>query len=100
MARRVGDDELALVGGEEPIGDIDGDALFPLGGEAVDEQGEIDLAALGADALGVRFESRELVLEDLFGVVEQAADQGGFAVVDRLPQVMKRRRDLCWCSTR
>ncbi len=53
MARRVGDDEGALVGREIAIGDIDGDALFALGGEAVDQQGEIERAALGAEFLGV-----------------------------------------------
>jgi hypothetical protein len=46
VAGGVGDDELALVGGEEPIGDIDGDPLLALGREPVDEQGEIDLLAL------------------------------------------------------
>ena len=51
MARRVGDDEFALVGGEGAIGDIDGDALFALGGEAVDEKCEIEIAALGSDLL-------------------------------------------------
>ena len=33
---RVGDDELALVGGEEAVGDVDRDALLALGGQAVD----------------------------------------------------------------
>ncbi len=83
VARRVGDDELALVGGEEPVGDIDGDALFALGRQAVHQQGEVDLAALGADALGVRLQRGQLILEDHLGVVEQAADQGGLAVVHR-----------------
>ena len=43
VAGRVGDDELALVGGEVAVGDVDGDALLALGLEAVGEQGEIDL---------------------------------------------------------
>ena len=45
MAGRVGDDELALVGGEEAVGDVDGDALLALGLEAVDQQREIDVVA-------------------------------------------------------
>ena len=61
---RVGDDELALVGGEETVGDIDGDALLALRGQAVDQQCEIYLAALGPDLLGIRLERRELILED------------------------------------
>ena len=83
MAGRVGDDELALVGGEEAVGDVDGDALLALGGQAVDQQGEVDLAALGADLLGVGLQRGQLVLEDHLGVVEQAADQGRLAVVHR-----------------
>ena len=51
VARRVGDDELAPLGGEEAVGDIDGDALLALGGQAVDQQREIDARRLGADAL-------------------------------------------------
>ena len=46
VARRIGDDELALLGREEAIGDVDRDALLALGGEAVDQQREIDLLAL------------------------------------------------------
>ena len=42
VARRVGDDELALVGGEEAVGDVDGDALLALGRQAVDQQREVD----------------------------------------------------------
>jgi hypothetical protein len=83
VAGRVGDDELALVGGEEAVGDVDGDALLALGGQAVDQQGEVDRAALGADPLGVGFEGRHLVLEDHLAVVEQPADQGRLAVVHR-----------------
>jgi hypothetical protein len=42
VAGRVGDDELALLGGEEAVGDVDGDALLALGAQAVDEQREVD----------------------------------------------------------
>ena len=45
VAGRVGDDELAPLGGEEAVGDVDGDALLALGGEAVDQQREVELAA-------------------------------------------------------
>ena len=79
---RVGDDELALVGGEEAIGDVDGDALLALGGEAVDQQREVDLAALRAHLLGVGLQRGQLVLEDHLRFVEQAPDQRALAVVD------------------
>ena len=38
MTRRVGDDELPLLGREVPVRDVDRDALFALGGEAVGEE--------------------------------------------------------------
>jgi hypothetical protein len=49
VAGSVGDDEFALVGGEIPVGDIDGDPLLALGLEAVGEESQIDIAAGGAD---------------------------------------------------
>ena len=50
VARRVGDDELALVGREEAIRDVDRDALLALGRQAVDQQREIEFAALRAES--------------------------------------------------
>ena len=82
VARAVGDDELALVGAEVAVGDVDGDALLALGVEAVDQQREIDVVALGAVAAAVGLERRELVVEQQLGVVQQAADQRALAVVD------------------
>ncbi|MNN07315.1 hypothetical protein D3C81_1201390 [compost metagenome] len=82
VAGGVGDDELALVGGEEAIGDIDGDALFALGGQAIHQQGEVEFLALGAHLFRIGFELAELVLEQHLGFVEQAADQRALAVVD------------------
>ncbi len=83
VARGVGDNEFAAVGGEEPIGDVDGDALFPLGGQAVDQQGKVDGRPLGAYAFGIRLQLGQLVLKDHLGVIQQPPDQGGLAVVDR-----------------
>ncbi len=75
VTRRVGHDELAGLGREEPVGHVDGDALLAFGGQAVDQQGEVELAALGADLLRVRLERGQMVLEDQFGLVEEAPDQ-------------------------
>ena len=83
VARRVGDDELALRRGEEAVGDVDGDALLALGLEPVDQQREIDVVAVGAVLPGIALQRRQLVLEDQLGVVEQPADQRRLAVVDR-----------------
>ncbi len=71
----IRDDEFALLGGEVSVGNVDRYALFPLGGEPIDQQREVDILSLGADALAVGRQSGELVLKDHFTVVEQAADQ-------------------------
>ena len=49
VAGGVGDDEGATVGLEIAIGDVDGDALLALGGQAIDQQREIEIAALRAE---------------------------------------------------
>ena len=82
VAGSVGDDELALLGGEETIGHVDGDALFALGGQAVHQQGEVQFATLGAVLLRVALQGAELVFQQRLGFIEQAADQRAFAVVD------------------
>ena len=65
MARRIGDDELALCAGEEAVGDVDGDALLALGREPVHEQRQVELLALRAEAAAVAAQGLELVLVDL-----------------------------------
>ncbi len=58
MARRIGDDEFPPRRGEIAIGHVDGDALLALGLEAVDKEGQIDLAALrGVGTLGVALDA-------------------------------------------
>ena len=47
VAGGIGDDELATRGGEVAVGDVDGDALFAFGAQAVGEVGQVDLAATG-----------------------------------------------------
>ena len=49
VAGRVGNDELALFGREEAVGDIDGDALLALGRQAIDQQRKVQVIALSAD---------------------------------------------------
>jgi hypothetical protein len=82
VARRVGDDELALLAREITVGDIDRDALLALRAEAVDEQREVDLGPLRSMLPAVGLERGELVVEDLPRLVQQPADQGRLAVVD------------------
>ena len=82
VAGRVGDDELALVRGEVPVGDVDRDALFAFGLEAVGQQGRVEIRARRAVRQRVLADGRQLILVDLVAVEEQAADEGGLAVVD------------------
>ena len=75
VAGGVGDDVFAPRGAEVAVGDVDGDALFAFGFEAVGEGGEVGGAARG-------FDLPQLVAEQGFAVVEEAADEGGFTVID------------------
>ncbi|MCY1540071.1 hypothetical protein D9M68_756850 [compost metagenome] len=55
--------------------------MLALGGQAVDQQGEVDGVALGAELLRIGFHGGELVFEQHLGLKEQAPDEGAFAVV-------------------
>ncbi len=83
VSGRIGDDEGALFGVEIAIGDIDGDALFALGGKTVHQKREIERAVLRAEFFRVAVERGELILGDGLRVIEHPADQSRFAVVDR-----------------
>ncbi len=61
------------------VGDVDGNALLALGAQAVGEQRKIHRARRAIDA--ALFYGGELILEDGFGIVQQAADERRFAVV-------------------
>ncbi len=81
MPRRIGDDEFALVGGEEAIGNVNSNALFALRLQSIQEKGVVYLAILGADALAFRRQSGKLVFEQQFRIPQQAADKGALAIV-------------------
>ena len=81
MARRVGDDEAAVVRAEITVSYVDGDALFPFCHEAVQEQRVVDGPAAAAD-LAFQFQSLLLVGVEQFGVIEQMTDECRFAVID------------------
>jgi hypothetical protein len=82
VARGVGDDELALLAGEEAVRDVDRDPLLAFGDQAVEQQREVEIPLLGAEAQRVALERREVVLEDQLGLPQQAADERALAVVD------------------
>ena len=81
VAGRVGQDEAAAWGLEVAVGDVDGDALVALGRQAIDQQRVVDVAPRRAEAAGVALQHRHDVVGDGAALEQQAADQGGFAVV-------------------
>src|SRR5699024_3335703 len=99
----VGEDERATVGGEVPVGDVDGDALFAFGPQTVGEQSEVGLTSQESALPTRRGHGGELVGEDRLRIVEESADECRFAVVDgsgggeaqqRLRRRVQRRRRL------
>src|SRR5208337_2049977 len=70
----------------------DGDALLALGLEAVDQQREVDVGPDRAVLFRVAFERRELIVVDQLLLVEQPADEGRLAVVDRAAGEQAQRR--------
>ncbi len=74
VPRGVGDDKFALFGREVAIGHVDGDALLALSLQAVHQQRQVQLFALGAVTLAVVVQRRELVFIDLARIVQQAAN--------------------------
>ena len=82
VAGSVGKNEPAALGLEITVRDIDRNALFALGCEAVHQQGVIDRAALDrAVATAVAFERLHHVVRNAATLVEQPADERGLAVV-------------------
>ena len=81
MARGVGNNEFAFGGRKIAIGDIDGDALFAFGLEAVGQQGGIKLRVGRAVPNRVFFYGLKLILIDHLGVVQEPANQGALAVI-------------------
>jgi hypothetical protein len=78
VSRRVGNNEFAFGRGKITVGHVNGNALFALGGKAVCQAGEVGRFSVFGGAV----EFVELVGQQGFAVVEQAADEGGFAVID------------------
>ncbi len=77
---RIRDDEFAARCREVAVGDVDGDALLALRAQAVGEQREIEHAGRGRS---LAFDRANLVVVYRLRVVQQPADEGRFAVVDR-----------------
>ncbi len=68
VSRGVGNDEFPLGSGEVAVGNVDGDALFPLGPQAVGDQSQVGVVV--APVLGRLLHRRPLVFHHSLGVVE------------------------------
>ena len=80
VAGRIGNDELAFRRGKIAVRDVDCNALFAFGAQAVGEQREIDQTAAG---IGRRLDhAGKLVFVDALGIVKQASDESTFTVVN------------------
>ena len=82
MSRSVGHHEVAAIGREVAIGNVDRDALLAFCRKSVDEQREVEFVALGANPFRVGLQGGEMVVEDEVRFVEQSSDEGGLSVVD------------------
>ena len=70
----VGDHELALGRGGIAIGHVNGDALLPLGSQAIGDKGQVKVThASVSRGLG---DCIDLVIKQLSGVDEESADEG------------------------
>ena len=79
VAGRVDQHHVARAGAEADLRGVDGDALVALGLQRVEQERPFERhAAPRADG----FEHFQLAVGQAAGFVQQAADQGGFAVVD------------------
>jgi len=83
VARRVRDDEGARRGGEIAVADIDGDVLLEFRLEPVDQQRKVDRLTGGSELFRFQLGRPQLIVEHFLRLIEQAADQGRLAVVDR-----------------
>ncbi len=79
VAGRIGDDKFPAGRLEIAIGHVDGDALLAFGAQTVGEQRKIYRARRAIDA--AVFYGGQLIFENGFGIVQESADQRGFAVV-------------------
>lgn len=94
MSRRVGNDELALVGREIAVGHVNGDALFALGFQAVTQQGVVNMIAGVAHALAVALEGGQLVFIKFLLSNSSRPIRVDFPSSTE-PAVRKRNRSFC-----
>ena len=85
MARRVGNDELALWRRKISVCHVDGNSLLTLGTQAISEVGEIHLPAAGD--IRRTLQHLHLILHDRFRIIKQPPNQRTLAVINRPARV-------------
>jgi len=83
VAGGIGDDELALLGREKAISEIDGDLLFALGRKSVEQQREVEVFHRVGQLAGILTQRLDLIVEHQLGLEQQPAEQARLAVIDR-----------------
>ena len=71
VPRRIGDDEGPPGCRKESVGNVNGDALFPLGSEAIDQQRKIERCPLRSVPGGIGGQCRHLVGQHRLAVIKQ-----------------------------
>ena len=94
VARAVGDDELALVGVEVAVGDVDRDALLALGLQAVHQQRQVHFAGPSCPTCGCRWSTAASWSSRICCVSCSRRPISVLLPSSTLPQVMKRSRLL------
>src|SRR5258708_30220377 len=79
VARRIGDDKFAARSLKVAVSNVDGDALFALGLQPVGEQRKIEWPGRAVD--GTLADRLDLIVEGSVGIVQEASDQRGLAVI-------------------
>src|SRR3954469_283713 len=82
VTRGVGHNERSARRREKAVCHIYRNALLSFGFESIDEKSEIQIIARRSVLTAVALQGDELVLHDELGVVQQASNQRGLAVVD------------------
>ena len=95
MSRCVRNNKLPLRCRKIPVRHIDGDPLFTLCFQSICEQGKV--YAFFTPSLRDFFDSIVLILENGFTVVQESADEGRFAVVDRSCGCKPQKFDVLIC---
>src|SRR5262245_26004271 len=76
----IRDDELPAHGVEVAVGNVDGDALFPLGLQPIGEQGKVD--SFTSTPFVITLGRGDLILKGATSVDKETADKRGLTVVN------------------